>query len=124
MSEIELHRGTPFLSSAELNRLARQQELSVVMAKARIFDQICQEVALPDDREAELIQTFLQQEAIGTDSELEDYLALRGWQEADLIYVATKAERLQRFQQQVFSQEVELNYLGRKLDLDQVHLHL
>ena len=121
MSEIELHRGTPFLSNAELNRLARQQELSVVLAKARIFDQICQAVALPADREAELIQTFLQEEAISNDSELEDYLALRGWQEADLIYVATKAERLQRFQQQVFGQEVELNYLCRKLDLDQVH---
>ena len=124
MSEIELHRGTPFLSSSELNRLARQQELSVVMAKAHIFDQICQEVTLPDDLEAELIQTFLQQEAISDDSELEDYLVLRGWQEADLIYVATKAERLQRFQQQVFGQEVEINYLGRKIDLDQVSYHL
>ena len=40
MSEIELHRGTPFLNSEELNRLARQQELSVVIAKAKIFDQI------------------------------------------------------------------------------------
>ena len=124
MSEIELHRGTPFLSPTELNRLARQQELSVVMAKAHIFDQICQEVALPDDREAELIQTFLKQESISNDSELEDYLALRGWQEDDLIYVATKAERLQCFQEQVFGQEVELNYLIRKFDLDQVQYTL
>ena len=120
MSEIELHSGTPFLDSENLNRLARQQELPVVIAKASIFDQICQEVALPEEIEAELIQGFLQKESITDDSELEDYLAMRGWQEDDLIYVATKAERLRQFQKQVFSQEVELNYLGRKIDIDQV----
>ena len=120
MSEIELHRGTPFLKSEDLNRLARQQELSVVIAQAKIFDQICQEVELPEEIEAELIQAFLHKESINSDSELEDYLVLRGWQEADLIYVATKAERLHRFQKQVFSQEVELNYLSNKIDLDQV----
>ena len=120
MSEIELHRGTPFLKSEDLNRLARQQELSVVIAQAKIYDQICKEVELNDEIEAELIQSFLQKESIGDDSELEDYLDLRGWQEDDLIYVATKAERLRQFQKQVFSQEVELNYLSRKIDLDQV----
>ena len=120
MSDIELHRGTPFLSCDELNRLARQQELSVVIAKARIFDQICQEVALPEDLEAELIKTYLKKKSIANDSELEDYLTLRGWQEEDLIYVVTKSQRLRNFQEQVFSQEVELNYLSRKVDLDKV----
>lgn len=120
MSEIELHRGTPFLNSEELNRIARQQELSVVIAKARIFDQICHEVELDEEIEAELIQTFLRKEMITNDSELEDYLSIRGWEEDDLIYIATKAERLRHFQEQVFSQEVELNYLGHKIDIDQV----
>ena len=120
MSEIELHPGTPSLSSTDLNRLARQQELSVVIAKAKIFDQICHAIELPDEREAELIQAYLKREAIVNDGELEDYLALRGWQEADMIYVATKGERLRHFQNQVFGQEVELNYLNHKIDLDQV----
>ena len=120
MSEIELHPGTPCLSSSDLNRLARQQELSVVIAKAKIFDQICQEVELTDEQETELIQTFLNRQGVSSDSELEDYLALRGWQEADMIYVATKGERLRQFQNQVFGQEVELNYLSHKIDLDQI----
>ena len=55
MSDIELHLGTPFLSSEDLNRLARQQELSVVIAKARIFDQICQEIHLPAELEDVLL---------------------------------------------------------------------
>ena len=120
MSEIELHKGTPFLSTDELNRLARQQELSVVIAQAKIFDQICQEVNLTEEIEAELIQTFLQRQSINCDTELEEYLELRGWKEADLIYVATKAEKLRLFQEQMFSQEVELNYLSRKIDIDLV----
>ena len=120
MSKVELHSGTPFLSGEELNRIARQQELSVVIAKAKIFDQICQGVTLPEEIEYELIKSYLQKESIDDDSELEDYLTMRGWDEADLIYIATKGERLRYFQEQVFSQEVELNYLGRKIDIDQV----
>ena len=120
MSKVELHSGTPFLSGEELNRIARQQELSVVIAKAKIFDQICQGVTLPEEIEYELIKSYLQKELIDDDSELEDYLTMRGWDEADLIYIATKGERLRYFQEQVFSQEVELNYLGRKIDIDQV----
>ena len=118
MSEIELHRGTAFLNSEDLNRLARQQELSVVIAKASIFDEICQAVELSEEREAELVQTFLQRHSITSDIELEEYLKLRGWQEEDLIYVATKAEKLRYFQEKTFSQEVELSYLGRKIDID------
>ena len=124
MSEIELHTGTNFCDTNIFNRITRQQELSVVIAKASIFDEICQVVELPDTLEAELIQTYLQQQEIEDDAELDHYLELRGWEEADLIYVATKSQRIQRFQEQVFGQEVELNYLSQKIDLDQVRYSL
>ena len=120
MNEIELHSGTAFCSYTELNRLARQQELSVEIARASIYDQICNVIKLEEKTEARLIQNYLQEKSIDNDSEYESYLKLRGWSEEDLIYVATKVERLSRFRHQVFSQEVELNYLGRKIDIDQV----
>lgn len=124
MAEIELHPGTGFCSTDELNRIARQQGLSAVIAKASIFDDICRAITLPESVETTLVQTFLDQEDIVDESSLQTYLELRGWHADDLLYVATKAERIHRFQQRMFTQDVELNYLGRKLDLDQVSYSL
>ena len=51
MAEIELHPGTPFCTSEELNRIARQQGLCLAIAQAAIFDEICQHIKLPDEIE-------------------------------------------------------------------------
>ena len=59
MAEIELHPGTSFCSTEMLNRIARQQGLSFVIAKACIFDEICQAISLPESVETELLQIFL-----------------------------------------------------------------
>ena len=89
MDEIELHPGTPFCDLRQFNRLAKQQELSVVIAKASIYDDICRSIALSKSEEAVLVQRFLKEEDIENEKELDDYLKLRGWQADDLLYVAT-----------------------------------
>ena len=121
---IELKPGQPFCTPAELNRIARQQGLSFAMAQAVVFDEICQAVALPRDLEHGLIRAYLEYQGVDNDEALEAFLAARGWNQNDLLQVASKGERLQRFKQQVFREEVEIHFLQHKLDYDQVEYSL
>ena len=121
---IELKPGVPFCSPEELNRIARQQGLCLAIAQASVFDQICQAVALDLELEQALIRHYLEQQDVDNDAALERFLKRKGWDQTDLRYFATKGERLEQFKQQVFCDEVELRFLQRKLDLDQVHYSL
>jgi hypothetical protein len=121
---IELKRGVPLCSPEELNRIARQQGLDLAIAQAVVLDEICQAVALPHDLEQALIQSYLEYEGFSSDTDLDPLLARHGWDQADLLQFATKAERLDRFKQQVFREEVEIHFLQHKLDYDQVEYSL
>ena len=61
MTEIELHPGTPFCTAQAFNRIARQQGLEQIMAKAVIFDEICRAIDLPSDLEAKMLDHYWQQ---------------------------------------------------------------
>ena len=117
---IELHPGTPWASCNELNRLLRQQGLCLAVAEAAILDQICQAIALPPEEEQRLAELYLSNQGVDSEQERQAWLQRKGWQENDLIYFASKRHRLELFKQRVFEQEVEIRFLERKLDLDQV----
>ena len=122
MAEIELHPDTTFCDVATLNRLARQQQLGASIARASIYDEICQAVAIPEDDSAALVRMFLEREGLDpnqTDA-LEHWLQSKGWTEEDLRYVSSRWERIERFQTQAFAEEVERQFLSRKLAHDQV----
>ena len=124
MAEIELRPGTPFCSADELNRIARQQGLCLAIAQASIFDEICRSVALSSEREAELVETYCLENDLNQPERLEEHLHRRGWQQQDLVYFATKQERLSRFQQLLFAEDVELRFLASKTDLDTIRYSL
>ena len=124
MTEIELHPGRPFCTAETLNRIARQQGLCLAIAQAAVFDEICQAVHLPQGIERDLVDAFRRQEDLEADADLEQFLTAKGWQRDDLLYFASKAERLQRFQRLMFADEVELRFLSHKADLDQIHYSL
>ena len=124
MAEIELHPGIQFCSTNELNRIARQQGLCLAIAQASVFDEICQAIHLPADTENELVESFLEQNDINNSDQLEHYLQQEGWTTEDLVYFATKAERIEIFKQQLFLEEVELRFLERKTDLDVIRYSL
>ncbi len=118
---IELKPGVPWASPSELNRLLRQQGLCLAVAQAAVFDEIAQAIELERELEDQLIAAWLQQrEGISSDAELSAWLAHKGWSHADLRYFATKGHRLELFKQRLFEAEVELRFLERKLELDQV----
>ena len=122
MAEIELHPDTTFCDVATLNRLARQQQLGASIARASIYDEICQAVAISEDDSAALVRMFLEREGLDpnqTDA-LERWLRSKGWTQEDLRYISSRWERIERFQTQVFAEEVERQFLSRKLAHDQV----
>ena len=121
---IELKPGVPWAAPETLNRLARQQGLCLAIAQAAVYDEICQAITLSGDEELEAVRTYLSQQGVDDQTELSRYLAGKGWDQSDLRYFATKGEKLQRFQQRVFADEVSLRFLSRKLNLDQIEYSL
>ena len=121
---IELKPGVPWASPQELNRLARQQGLCLAIAQASVYDEICQAVRLSPEEEAATVRVYLAQQGISDQAELDRFLQIKGWDQADLSYFASKGERLQRFQEKVFSDAVSLRFLEQKLDLDQISYSL
>ena len=113
-----------FCSTETLNRIARQQGLCLAIAHASIFDEICQVISLPDQIEAVLVDKYLQKNELQTQEDSDRYLQSKGWDVQDLAYFATKQERLRRFQQMLFTEDVELRFLARKTDLDEIHYSL
>ena len=122
MAEIELHPGTPYCDVATLNRIARQQGLCLAIAQASIYDEICQAVSLPEQDVTALTRAYLKRQELDPDDGVACAALLRtkGWTQGDLRYFASKGERLKRFQQRVFNDEVEQHFLSRKLAHDQV----
>ena len=120
MAEIELHPGIPFCNVDTLNRVARQQGLCIAMAQAFVHDEICRAVELPEDQVDFELQAYLQEMGITSQSELEEHRSSHGWSDADLRYYASRAERLDRFKQHMFDDEVELRFLDRKQELDAI----
>ena len=122
---IELKPGVPWASAGELNRLLRQQGLCLAVAQAAVLDEIAQAIPLERELEDQLIAAWLQQtQGIDSDTALAAWLAEKGWQQADLRYFASKGHRLELFKQRMFEAEVELRFLERKLQLDQVSYSL
>ena len=117
---IELKPGVPFTSPQQLNRIARQQGLCLAIAQASVYDEICQAIDLPEDDVDQLIQVYLSEQGITAQDQLQPFLNSKSWTEDDLIYFATKGHRVSVFQSRAFAEEVELRFLNRKLDLDQV----
>ena len=64
MAEIELHPGTASCDIPTLNRLVQQQQLGIPIARALIYDEICQAVVVSQDDSDELVRMYLDQQAI------------------------------------------------------------
>jgi len=117
---IELKPGVPWASSDELNRLLRQQGLCLAVAQAAVLDEIARTIPLEPAVENEWIAAWLRGQGVTDDQQLAAWLLKKGWNHLDLRYFATKAPRLQLFKQRLFAGEIELRFLERKLQLDQV----
>lgn len=117
--------GRPWLTRSEINRLLRHQPtLMEQLARAWILDQLLEAIPLTPAREQELQQAWLEQKGFqqhGDDSaDLILWLQQRHLDAEDLLHLATAEARLERFCQHRWSGEVEVHFLRRKPNLDQV----
>ncbi len=117
---VELPPGRPWLALSELNRLIRQQGQARPLARAWLLDQLVHAIPLPACEEKTLMAAFLQQRGITSDDQVPAWLAERGLAFDDLRILATQQQRLQRLQRCRWDKEVEVRFLQRKPELDQV----
>ncbi len=117
---VELPPGRPWLALSELNRLIRQQGQARPLARAWLLDQLVHAIPLPADEEKSLITAFLERRGIADDDQLSAWLKERGLAFDDLRILATKKQRLQRLVRCRWGDEVEVRFLQRKPELDQV----
>lgn len=119
-AEIELHPGIAYCDVATLNRIIRQQDLCVAIAQASVYDEICQVIPLSPTECKAITESYLQQKGLLDSESCEAFLREKGWSHDDLNYFASRKERIKKFQQQVFSAEIERYFLSQKLSHDEV----
>jgi len=116
---IELPLGQPRLTLASLHQLLDRQGLDRPLAQALVLDEAEEAVRLPPEREehirAERLQAWRAEHGESDPVEVH--------QQAELerqVRIALRQARLQQFEELCFGESVELRYLQRKADLDQV----
>lgn len=117
---IEIAPGRPWLTVAEVNRLIRQQGLSLAVAQAWVLDELAAVILLPPEREKQLIREYVEAQGVSSDEELAGWLERKRLDFEDLRVFATKAERVRRWQRRRYGDEAEIRFLERKLELDRV----
>ncbi len=117
---IELKSGKPSLSVRATNRLLRRQDLARFLARAQVIEAVVATVTLPKDEERKILLSWLKPRGVTNESSLERWLQDSGWTFEDLVAVATLQERLKRYAHWRFAKDVEVRFLDRKQDLDQV----
>jgi parvulin-like peptidyl-prolyl isomerase len=117
---IALSPGQPLLPAEEVNQLILRHDLGRVLARALVEDAVAAAIALTTEEELALTANRIEAEGLTNAAALEQWLAARHWSHDDLRAIATQAERLRRWSHWRFSDEVEISFLDRKLDLDRV----
>lgn len=117
---VELPPGRPWLALSELNRLIRQQGQARPLARAWVLDQLVHAIPLPIDEEKALMAAFLERRGLTDDDHVPGWLQERGLAFDDLRILATQKRRLQRLVRCRWQDEVEVRFLQRKPELDQV----
>lgn len=117
--------GRPWLTRSEINRLLRREPgLAEQVARAWLLDELLAAIPLTAERERQLQQAWLEQEGFQAQgeapAELKRWLQQHHLDVSDLRHRATAEERLERFRRHRWSGEVEVQFLRRKADLDQV----
>jgi hypothetical protein len=116
---VELGAGLPWLTLSEINRLVRQQGVAPRLARAWVIDELVRSIPLDADRERQLIRTWVEQQGVQSEEELDRWLEHQRLLRSDLPVLATQQERLARFCQERWGEDVEVQFLRRKADLDQ-----
>jgi parvulin-like peptidyl-prolyl isomerase len=117
---VELGYGLPWITLNEINRLVRQQGVASALARAWVLDELLRAIPLTPERQLELERQWLEQHGVSREEELQPWLNRQRLLSEDVAQLACQAERLDRFRRHRWGGEVEIHFLRRKPELDQV----
>jgi len=117
---VELGHGLPWITLSEINRLVRQQGVAPALARAWVLDELLRAIPLTPERQLELERQWLEQHGVSRPEDLQPWLNRQRLRSEDVTQLACQAERLDRFRRHRWGGEVEIHFLRRKPELDQV----
>jgi parvulin-like peptidyl-prolyl isomerase len=117
---VELGHGLPWITLSEINRLVRQQGVAPALARAWVLDELLRAIPLAPERQLELESQWREHHGVSRPEDLQPWLARQRLLPEDVTQLACQAERLDRFRRHRWGEEVEIHFLRRKPELDQV----
>jgi len=117
---VELGHGLPWITLSEINRLVRQQGVAPALARAWVLDDLLRAIPISPERQGELKRQWLENHGVSSQEDLQPWLSRQRLLPEDVTQLACKAERLERFRRHRWGMEVEIHFLRRKPELDQV----
>lgn len=116
---VELGHRRPWLTLGETNRLIRQQGMATALVRAWVLDELVRAIPLEPREERQRVRSWVEEQGVSSEAELDTWLQRQRLQRADLTVLATQQERLRRFRQFRWRDDVEQHFLRRKPELDQ-----
>lgn len=105
------------IATTEIQRLMRLQGLDRALATALVLDEAASAVTLPAEEVEALVSAWHAAQAEAREPSDQDS---SGLDPESIVYLATRQRRIELFQIRSFQSDVELRFLDRKLELDEV----
>ncbi len=115
-----LQVGGQVLTAVELIHSLAEHQLFVPLIQGIVTEQAIGGVACTPEEVAQWVQEFWQQQQVTTPEQQQAWLQRHYLTPAQVVGVATRPHRLQRFKQMTWGAEVESYFLKRKDQLDRV----
>ncbi|WP_017296616.1 peptidylprolyl isomerase [Nodosilinea nodulosa] len=115
-----LSLGSQLLAAADVLPLLRRYGMLPALVKELIIDQVTADIALTPEQSAQAIEAFLRTNQVTSPEQRQNFLAQRGITEADLVFFAERAQKLQQHKLDAWGAKVESYFLQRKSNLDRV----
>lgn len=115
-----LQVGEQVLTAAELVRSLAEHQLLVPLIQGIVTEQALRGVECTPEEQAQWVQEFWQQQQVTTPEQQQAWLKRHHLTPEQVVVVATRPQRLQRFKEVTWGAEVESYFLKRKAQLDRV----
>ena len=115
-----LQIGSQTVTSADIIPLLVQYQLLPQLVREVSIDQAIAEIVLSEDETSHGLEQFLAAQGLTDSDSKQQGLKRLGLTESQLMHLATRSQRIQRFKEQQWGSGIEADFLNRKAQLDQV----
>ncbi len=115
-----LQVGEQVFTAAELLRALAEHQLLIPLIQGILTEQALRDIPCTPEEEAQWLQEFWQQQQATTPQAQQAWLARHALTPEQVVRVASRPHRLERFKEATWGAEVESYFLKRKAHLDRV----